>query len=928
MMKIVKNLFKYLGILLLLLLIVSIVTPMLFKDQIVSKVKEIANESVNAKVDFGDFDLSLISSFPSFSFEINDIEVINKAPFLGDTLAHIGNMNFELNLMSVIGGEYVVNSFNISDVTAKAKVLKDGTANWDIAIEDSTSTDEPEDLSEEELSQEAEEASDFITGLKSFSINNVNVSYVDIPSQMVAIVKGFNQSGSLHLVNDSTEIDINTTINSILFDMEGEKLADNLKFESDVKIAADLNHMGFHFKQNLFKLNNLKLGVNGDMAMPDDMQFDLTLSAKDNKFKDVLSLIPDSYLTDLEGVETKGDFSLIAHLQGEMTDEKLPGFDVDFFINEAYLHYPDLPEAIEDINVHLAIDSKDGIIDHTTIDLQEFNMQLAKNPIDIRFFMTNLESDPNMKGEVHSKLRLEKLSSAIPMEKGEEYKGGITANLKFGGKLSAIENEKYENFDAEGTIYLDGLLYKSEDLPTTLIKTGYLNFSPHYFEVSNFDMRLGKSDLIANGRIDNILPYVFHDSTIVGEFNLKSNFFDLNELMKEDSLELASTEDEAKKALHDVEAAADSSDEEPMEVFEIPTNVNFVLNSNFKKIDFEGMPIDEFKGQIKLEDGIAHFHKASMKVYEGTILIDGDYDTRNLAHPKTSLDLTIDGMELKQAYLAFNTVQKIVPIANKAQGEFHTELKFSTELDDTLGIVYNTMNGKGFLNTKNLGFAETDAWKKIIETLKIKSDKYKKIRAEDIKVYYKFENGKLSTEPFKLNLGKIKGEVSGYTTFDSEINYKYALKIPRAELGGAANNAASFAENFAAKNGMDISVAEYVNINVLVTGLMDNPTYKIVPSGVSGEKSMKDQAKAAVKEKIDEVKQKAKEEINKAKEKAKEEADKLKKEAEDKAKKEAERLKKEAEEKAKKEIEKAKQKAKEDAKSKAKNLLKNKGLGF
>ena len=927
-MKILKKIVKYFGILLLLVVIALITVPIIFKDSIVSKVKEIANESVKAKIDFGAFDLSLISTFPSFSFEINDVEVINEAPFKGDTLAHIGNMNFELDLMSVINGKYIVNSFNISDVTANAKVLKDGTANWDIAMEDSTSTDEPEEIPEDELSEEAEEASDFITGLKSFSINNLNVSYVDIPSQMVAIIKGFNQSGSFHLVNDSTEIDLNTSINSILFDLEGEKLADNLKFESDVKIAADLNHMGFHFKENIFKLNNLKLGVNGDLAMPDAMNFNLTLSAKDNKFKDVLSLIPASYLADLEGVETKGDFSLIAHLNGEMTDENLPGFDVDFFINEAYLHYPDLPEAIEDINVHLAIDSKDGILDHTSIDLKEFTMQLAKNPIDIKFFMTNLESDPDMKGEVHSKLRLEKLSSAIPMEKGEEYTGGITANFKFGGKLSAIENEKYENFDAEGTIYLDEVLYKSEDLPQTLIKTGYLNFSPHYFEVSNFEMQLGKSDLIANGRIDNILPYVFHDSTIVGTFNLTSNLFDLNELMEEDSSELASIEDEAQKALQDVESAADSSDEEPMEVIEIPKNINFVLNSRLNKIDFEGMPIDEFKGQIKLKDGIAHFHKASMKIYQGTVTIDGDYDSRNLAHPKTNLDLTIDGMQIKQAYLAFNTVQKIAPIAKEAQGEFHTELKFSTELDDTLGPILNTMNGKGFLKTKNLGFAETEAWQKIIETLKIKGNKYKKVKAEDITVYYNFENGRLSTEPFNLNLGKIKGVVSGSVTFDSEINYKYALKIPRNELGGAANNAASFAESFAAKNGMNISVGEYINVNVLVTGSIDSPTYKIIPTGISGEKSMKNQAKEAVKEKIDEVKQKAKEEINKAKEKAEEEAERLKKEGEAKARKEADRIKKEAEDKAKKEVEKTKQKAKDEVKSKAKDLLKKRGLGF
>lgn len=926
-MKILKKLLKYIAILFGIIIIALIVIPVFFKDEIVTKVKEIANESVNANIDFGDFDLSLISSFPNFSFEINNVSVINKAPFEGDTLAYVGNLNVELDLMSVIGGKYVISSFNVSDVTANAKVLKDGAANWDIAIEDTTSVEEPEE--EEVVSEEAEEAGDFITGLESFSINNVNVSFVDLQSEMVTIIKGFNQSGSVIMVNDSAQIDIKTGIESILFDLEGERLANNLKFESDVKLAADLDKMGFSFHENLFKLNELKLGVNGYMEMPDDMNFDLTLSAKDNKFKDILSLIPASYLTDLEGVKTEGDFSLVSHLSGEMTDEKLPGFDVDFNINNASFQYPDLPESVQNINMDLSVDNKDGIIDHTVIDLKLFHLDIAGNPIDLKFFMTNVESTQDMKAEVKSKFQLEKLSKAIPVEEGEEYKGAVNADFAFAGKLSDIEKEVYDNFKADGSIIFDNLLYKSPDLPTTIIKTGYLNFSPHYFEVSNFDMRIGESDLVANGRVDNILPYVFHDSTIVGSFSINSNYFNLDELMVEDSTEVEEpADDEVSAAIQNAEGVNDSTYEEPTEVIEIPKNVDFVLNSNFKKIDMEDMPIDDFKGQIKLKDGIAYFRDASMKVYDGTIKVDGEYNTSDLAHPSTSLDLSIDKMEIKQAYMAFNTVQKAVPIAKKAEGQFHTDLTFTTELDDTLGPIYETMNGKGFLSTTNLGFAETDMWKKMMDLLKIKKEKFDKIKAEDIKIYYRFVNGKLETDPFKLNMGKIKGEVSGYTTFDSEIDYKYALQIPREELGSAANNAASFAEGLAGKNGIDLSLGEYVNVDVLVTGSMDDPKYKVIPAGTSGEKSMKDQAKEAVKENIDDAKEKAKEELDKAKKQAEEEAARLKKEAEDKAKAEVERLKKEAEEKAKAEAEKQKEKAKDEVKNKAKDLLKKKGLGF
>lgn len=929
-MKLVKRLFKILLGLLLLVVIALVAIPVFFKDDIIAKAKSIANESVNANIDFGDFSLGLISSFPNFTFNIQDVSVINKAPFEGDTLAYLGSVDVKLDLMSVIGGKYTVSSLAIDNVTANAKVLKNGIANWDIAIEDSLAVNES--LAEVETPADTT-SSDFITGLEQFSITNVNVSYVDLESEMIAIIKNFNQSGSLIMVNDSTEIDVKTSIQSILFDLEGERLANNLTFDSDVKLLADLNKMGFLFKENSFRLNTLNLGVDGLIEMPsNDMNFDLTLSAKNNEFKDVLSIIPPAYLTDLEGVETNGDFNLVAHLKGLMTEDLMPQFDVDFDVNNAFLKYPDLPESVENINIDLAVDNKTGILNNTVIDLNLFHMEIAKNPIDFKFYASNIETDFDMKGEVKSKLQLEKLKSAIPMEEGEDYQGNISVDLNFAGKLSDVEAEAYDKFDAKGQVIFDQLIYKTPDLPTTLIKTGYLNFSPQFLEVSNFDMEVGKSDLTANGRIDNIFSYVFHDSTIVGTFKLSSKYFNLDELMVEDSTNQNVSDNEVDAALAKAEktaAAADSvAAEEPLEVFEIPKNVDFVLSSNFKKIDMEDMPINNLQGEIILRDGIAKFNNTQMEIYSGVIKVNGDYNTVDMAHPNTSLDFSIDKMEIREAYMAFNTVKKMVPLAEKAQGEFHLDFKMFTELSDSLTPVYPTMDGKGFLATTNLGFSETDAWKKLMDALKVKKEKFDKIKAEDVKIFFAFEEGKLITEPFDLNMGNIKGKVSGWSSFEGPIKYTYALKIPREMLGSAAQSATEFAEGLAAKYGANIKAGEFVDVNVVVTGTMDDPKYKVVPKGMSGESSVKNQAKEAVKAKVDEVKAKAKEEIEKAKQKAQDEANRLKEEAKQKAEDEANKLKKEAEEKAKAEAEKAKQKAADEAKKKAGDLLKGRGLGF
>jgi predicted solute-binding protein len=82
-----KRIFKYTGISLLVIIVLLILAPFIFKDKIVAIVKEQANNNLNAKVDFGEFDLSIFSSFPDFRFKINNVSVIGVDAFAGDTLS-------------------------------------------------------------------------------------------------------------------------------------------------------------------------------------------------------------------------------------------------------------------------------------------------------------------------------------------------------------------------------------------------------------------------------------------------------------------------------------------------------------------------------------------------------------------------------------------------------------------------------------------------------------------------------------------------------------------------------------------------------------------------------------------------------------------------------------------------------------------------
>ena len=184
-----KKILKISGIILIVLLAAIISLPFLFKDKIVSKIKEEANKNLNAKLDFGDFDLTLIRSFPDFKFTLHKLSIVGINEFAGDTLIAADKISLDINLMSVLkGSQYKINSIVLDHPNILAKVLKNGKANWDITKPDSSTA------------ATATESAPFKMTLKNFEINEGNVVYDDAEMGFKTVLKNMNH----HLSGDFT----------------------------------------------------------------------------------------------------------------------------------------------------------------------------------------------------------------------------------------------------------------------------------------------------------------------------------------------------------------------------------------------------------------------------------------------------------------------------------------------------------------------------------------------------------------------------------------------------------------------------------------------------------------------------------------------------------------------------------------------------
>jgi uncharacterized protein involved in outer membrane biogenesis len=169
MAKWTKRILLTLGILIVLILGAAILIPILFKDKIEAAVKKEVNNNINAVVDWGDWDLTILRSFPDLTITIENVKVSNVAPFEGIDLARIGSLTATVDIKSVFGDKIDIKRIGLVKPFIHVKVLEDGTANWDIAKADSTATEEtPEDT-----------ASAFNIGLREYWIEDGTLIYDD-----------------------------------------------------------------------------------------------------------------------------------------------------------------------------------------------------------------------------------------------------------------------------------------------------------------------------------------------------------------------------------------------------------------------------------------------------------------------------------------------------------------------------------------------------------------------------------------------------------------------------------------------------------------------------------------------------------------------------------------------------------------------------
>lgn len=878
MKKFIKKFFKWTGITLLVLIILLILVPILFKDQIKEMVIKEVNKSLTAELSLGDFDLTFLSTFPNMTVELTDAKLTGLKEFKGVTLADLKKVEAHVDFWSVIGGDQVeIDEVHIYDPTFDIRVLQDGMANYDIVKPDSLKTPE-----------EIEEPSSFKLSLKEYSITNANIKYDDRASDMYAEIDSLNHTGTGDLTADVIDFETTTNMSKLSYTMEGISYLTEVKTDALVNLKMEFTEKTskFTLQDNKIALNNLNFSIAGFYEMLEDHDnMNLKLNAEEATFKDFLSLIPAFYQSGYESMVAGGNLALKGEVKGKMDDTNLPGWDFGLLVKNGSVKYPDLPGKISNIGVDAGSKFAGGEdLNKMTVDVKKFHANLSKNMIDANLSMRQLMTDPYLQSRILAKMDLATLRDFMPMAEGESYSGKLDADVDIKGKMSDLEKSDFEKFTAKGILALMDMKYKSPDLPDEVnIKKMHFTFSPQNLSLDEMDAVMGKSDFAMNGKVDNYFGYLLRGDVLKGNFNLNSNNLDIESLVPASETTEGSASPEP--------VAESSSESEPVLV---PGNIDFVMNTNVKHTRYSGVDVNNVSGTVKLKDEIAQLENLTMNTMGGTVGLRGSYNTQNHAKPKMDFGYTLKELDIHELATNFITVEKLAPITKYAHGKISSNLDMKSDLTSSFEPILASLTSVGDISSKLISIKGFKLLDKVEQTTNLKNISNQTLK--DFKTKFKVKDGKVEVFPFDILLGKFKTNVSGYTTLDQKMDYLLKMDIPKEEIPKDMVRVVEEAMSKLGAVGQKLNITslpDKIPINIKVLGDVKDPKittdFKEAILKATGDfkdnliQGIKDTAKDTITKIIKDVKEDVSAEIEKKKKEimaaAQKEADKVKAEA-------------------------------------------------
>ncbi len=839
-----KKVFVFIGITFLGIFLALLLIPIIYKQEILNKVKDSLNANLNAIVDFKDVDLSLIRSFPNARLTIHDLQISGI-----DTFENIDLLKAK-------------NVFLITDITPLfKKSVKPSIKFITISGADINILKLSENYANYLITKETEDTSSFNLVLEGYELSDSKITYQDKSLFMIMKVKGVNHSGKGNLSNTIFELDTKTTIDSLYLNYNGFTYLNDIPASSNIKIGVDLPNEKYSFENGEITLNKLVLKGNGKIDFEND---DILLSTKmkslGQSFENFVSALP--FIENKKEYSAKGiaDISFFADgvYNGEI--DIYPKFNINAKIKDGYLKYKQLEYPVSPINFKMSVISNDNKLKDLSINIPHFDFGINKEKIEGNLNIDRASTQPALKGRVNGNINLKNWKKSVPLEGVSELSGTILTDLQFNGNLSDIESKTYEKIGFDGHFTLNNIVYNKKDNPKISAIKVQIEANPRFITLQSESLKIGKSNISLSGSISDPLQFALKDGSLNGNIKLNSELIDFDEFNSVANSNTTNQEgpgfDPNKYKTGNIKLDLDVKKiifgqkiyENIKAAGKIGLNVMDIENlaMTFEKSDIaiDGkisnaydylMANEKLSGHINLNSNYLNLNQFMTfekdETEKGVILIPSnlaiditsnikklDYTSYTLSNltghvvvanqeakleninteilggtihfdglyntaenkPNYSIKLALDKIRIEDAYKTFVSMQTLAPISQYIKGFLNTTLIMSGSITENMTPEWSDVNADGFIETIHSAIQNLAIFDQIADKLGIEA--LKKIDLSSSKNWFNIIDGTVELKEKAFTSQDIGMKISGKHKIKGDMDYDLFIKVPRTKI--------------------------------------------------------------------------------------------------------------------------------------------------
>ncbi len=302
-------------------------------------------------------------------------------------------------------------------------------------------------------------------------------------------------------------------------------------------------------------------------------------------------------------------------------------------------------------------------------------------------------------------------------------------------------------------------------LPIRMKKTS-VTVGNRMITLKNATCRVGHSDLTATGVVYDLYGTMKRHRPLRAKLEISSRNLDCNQIINS----LNFPEDT-------LQAEADTTSAS-LELFVIPKNLDFELQTNLKRVKYDNMVFEDVHGAVDIRNQAVHLKDLSMRGMDAQMNATLVYRAHEKKSGYAGFDFKLHKINIAKLVEFVPSLDTIVPMLRSFQGVVDFDAAAEAVLDSNLNIKIPSLRSAVHIKGDSLVLMDGETFAEISKMLMFKNKKRNMF--DSISVNMTVKDGNVTVYPFIVQIDRYKAAVGGTQGLD--MNFSYHISILKSPL--------------------------------------------------------------------------------------------------------------------------------------------------